>query len=122
MDNPINAAEGILQAEDDAAAAVAVAPRVTKHGIESQIAGVNYMRLSDAAEALGQPVSTAMECTTLCLITMSNGFLVIGKSACVSPENYNRELGCEIAYKDAFDQIWALEGYLLRERLSGVSR
>lgn len=54
---------------------------------------------------------------TICVLTMKNGFKVIGKSACAHPENFDAELGQKIAYDDAFKQIWALEGYLLREEL-----
>lgn len=54
---------------------------------------------------------------TICRLTMKNGFTVVGKSACAHPENFNKELGEKIAYDDAFKQIWALEGYLLREAL-----
>ena len=58
---------------------------------------------------------------TLCFITMQNGYIVVGKSAPASPDNFNREIGEHFAYKDAFRQIWPLEGYLLRERLSKQS-
>lgn len=55
--------------------------------------------------------------TTVCCLVLENGFTVIGKSAPVSPLNFNEELGRKIAYEDARDKIWGLEGYLLRERL-----
>lgn len=54
---------------------------------------------------------------TICILTLENGFTVVGKSACAHPENFNKELGEKIAYDDAFKQIWPLEGYLLREAL-----
>lgn len=54
---------------------------------------------------------------TVCVLTLKNGFQVVGKSACADPANFNAELGQKIAYDDAFRQIWALEGYLLREQL-----
>lgn len=54
---------------------------------------------------------------TVCVLTLRNGFTVTGESACASPENFDQELGRKIARTNARDKIWALEGYLLRERL-----
>lgn len=54
---------------------------------------------------------------TVCCITLRNGFLVIGESSCVHAENFNEQIGRDIAFKNAREKIWALEGYLLREKL-----
>lgn len=54
---------------------------------------------------------------TVCCLTLQNGFNVVGKSAPVSPDNFNEEMGRTIARKDAVNQIWALEGYLLKSKL-----
>lgn len=54
---------------------------------------------------------------TVCLLTLQNGFNVIGESACASPANFNKEIGEDIAYKKAVEKIWQLEGYLLKEKL-----
>lgn len=54
---------------------------------------------------------------TVCCITLTNGFTVTGESACASPENFDKALGEQIAFKNARDKIWQLEGYLLRQRL-----
>lgn len=40
-----------------------------------------------------------------------------GESACASPENFDPEIGRKIAYDNAFNKIWLLEGYLLKEKL-----
>jgi hypothetical protein len=55
---------------------------------------------------------------TLCILTLRNGFLVTGESSCVSVENFDSDIGRELAYKDAVKKVWLLEGYLLRERTS----
>ncbi|MGZ8432812.1 MAG: Gp49 family protein [Candidatus Binatia bacterium] len=60
---------------------------------------------------------TTQSTLTIAVMTLENGFTVVGKSACAHPENFNEELGQKIAYDDAFSQVWALEGYLLREAL-----
>lgn len=78
---------------------------VTKDFIESRILHTEFLR----PEYQGT--------LTLCIMTMDNGFSVVGKSACAHPDNFNEELGKKIARDDAFSQVWALEGYLLREAL-----
>lgn len=55
---------------------------------------------------------------TVCCLKLRNGFTVTGESAAASPENFNEEIGRKIARSNARDKIWALEGYLLREKLS----
>ena len=54
---------------------------------------------------------------TLCVLTLKNGFTVVGESACASPENFDTEIGERLARDNAINKIWPLEGYLLRERL-----
>lgn len=55
---------------------------------------------------------------TICVLTLKNGFNVVGKSAAVSLENFDKEIGESVAFDDARDQIWTLEGYLLKEKLN----
>ena len=54
---------------------------------------------------------------TVCCMTLKNGFTVTGESACASPENFDKEIGEKIAYANAREKIWALEGYLLKQEL-----
>lgn len=54
---------------------------------------------------------------TICLITMRNGFTVIGKTAPADPANFNAELGRKFAREDAIRQLWPLMGFALRDRL-----
>lgn len=54
---------------------------------------------------------------TVCCLTLKNGFNVIGESAAASPENFDREIGQNIARDNARNKIWALEGYLLKTKL-----
>ena len=80
------------------------APRLTPEHIDSVIVSSDYHIFKDT-------------CLTVCCLTLENGFTVTGESACVSPENFNEEIGQSIAFDNARDKIWALEGYLLREQL-----
>lgn len=58
---------------------------------------------------------------TVCLLTLWNGFNVIGQSACVDPTGFNKELGEELAKSDATGKIWELEGYLLKTIDAGLA-
>ena len=49
---------------------------------------------------------------TICQIELHSGFCVIGTSSCINPEDFNLAVGQDIAYKNAFDKLWELEGYL----------
>lgn len=55
---------------------------------------------------------------TVCCLRLRNGFTVTGESAAASPENFDEKVGRMIARSNARAKIWALEGYLLREKLS----
>lgn len=93
------------------------APRLTPDLIDAQIVGEYSGRASDLFK--GAPIGDAMKCLTICVLTLKNGFTIVGKSACASPENYDAELGHKIARDDARKQIWALEGYALKNALCG---
>lgn len=104
------------------------APRLTPDHIESVIDGVVYFTAADGYRAdpcydpnstpsSALPVPQSLELLTFCVITLKNGFTVTGESACASPENFNEEIGRKIAYENARNKIWMLEGYLLKEKL-----
>lgn len=107
-----------LQITDEASAAVAVAPRVTLQSIEDKISAEYAFTADKAVEAINAPVMDELKVLTVVIIVMKNGFNVIGKSAPASPENFNAELGRKFAREDAIRQLWHLEGYALREKLS----
>lgn len=54
--------------------------------------------------------------TTICCLVLRNGFTVIGESSCISPKNFDAEIGRKIARENAKNKIWALEGYLLKQK------
>ena len=53
--------------------------------------------------------------TTVCQLTLANGFTVSGESAVVSRENFNAEIGNKVARENARAKVWPLEGYRLKE-------
>lgn len=92
------------------------APRLNPAHIDAQIAAEFTGRASDLFK--GCPVHPALDCLTICVMVLKNGYTLVGKSACASPENFNAEIGNKIARDDARNQIWALEGYALRSKLA----
>lgn len=100
------------------------APRITPAHIDSLIIDRLFFTAYEAS--IGQEVSPqerpliAMQAhglLTFCVLTLRNGFTVTGESACASPENFDAGIGRDIAFKNAREKVWLLEGYLLKERL-----
>lgn len=101
------------------------APRITPAYIDSLIIDRLFFTAYEAS--IGQDVSpqerpfVAMQAhglLTFCVLTLRNGFTVTGESACASPENFDAGIGRDIAFKNAREKIWLLEGYLLKQRLA----
>jgi len=107
------------------------APRVAPDHIAGVIVSEHYFTARDGRRAVEAGSSTGrevpatgdvdlrpLELLTFCVLVLKNGFTVTGESACASPENFDAELGRDIARRNAVAKIWLLEGYLLKERLS----
>lgn len=108
------------------------APRLTPDHIDSVIQSVHYFTAGDGyagalvfseefnslpeGERFINPPQQ-LDLLTFCVIVLKNGFTVTGESACASPENFNAEIGQKVAYENARNKIWQLEGYLLKEKL-----
>lgn len=56
--------------------------------------------------------------TSICILTLKNGFQVIGKAGVVRDELFDKEVGEKVSREKAVDQIWLLEGYLLQEKIN----
>ena len=103
------------------------APRLTPDYIDSVIQSVHYFTAADGAlnadnnydPLVGAP--SQLYLLTHCVLVLKNGFTVTGESACASPENFDRIIGQKIAYENARNKIWELEGYLLKEKLYQVN-
>lgn len=106
-----------------------IAPRITPELIESKIKSEFYFTalqgarmgmIDGAVEKLEPfaPLEPALGLLTLCILVLANGFTVLGESACVSPANFNQEDGRKYARENAFNKIWVLEGYRLKEALA----
>ena len=79
--------------------------KVTEEMIDEWIKDTDFLRLQGTT-------------TTICQLTLKNGFVVIGTSACMDPTNFNESMGRKIAFKDAKDKCWELLGFhLATERM-----
>lgn len=89
---------------------------------EIQAKGLNAPRLNpqmiDAAIVSEQYHVFPGTTMTVCALSLRNGYIVTGESAAASPENFDQDIGRKIARDNARNKIWALEGYLLREKLA----
>ena len=113
-----------------------VAPRITPADIEANITSEHYFTAADgvagaftnAEIAQGRGVypdeigclKTPLTLLTFCVLILRNGFTVTGESACASPENFNAEIGRQIARQNAVAKIWPLMGYELRSKLAAA--
>lgn len=59
-------------------------------------------------------VITMFDKCTVVSCKLPNGFVITESSACVSPENYNEEIGFENCVERIKNKLWELEGYRLQ--------
>jgi hypothetical protein len=117
---------GSLEETERMSAAVARAPRVKLKDIQEAIEtrididGTTLAALQIQRIGVTRQLPSPLETFSICLLVMRNGFVVIGKSAPASPENFDPELGRTYAYEDAVRQLWPLMGYALRDKLAAV--
>lgn len=80
--------------------------KVTIEDLTEMIAATEYFR------------SAANPLLTVCIITLNTGFSVVGKSACIAQETLDEQIGCDMAYEHAFDQLWDLQGFHLKSLMA----
>lgn len=100
------------------------APKVTEADIEAAIrleyyiTGEQLTRYTTPVLGPAGPLLndvSGLNCLTLCVLVLRNGFTVTGESACVSPGNFDETLGRQIARKSAIAKVWPLLGYALKD-------
>jgi hypothetical protein len=92
--------------QDELNQALAASPspdRVTPEYLRSRIANQTF---------------THIGLLTICVLTLDNGFMVTGESACADPANYRADIGEKIAYDMAERKIWPLLGFALKEAMA----
>lgn len=109
-----------MSIEDEIIAKGLTAPRITPADIEASIVREDYFTAANGvAGANGTVPSDAdnLRLLTFCVLSLKNGFTVVGESACVSPENFIAEIGRKVARDNAVNKVWLLLGFSLAERL-----
>ena len=104
-----------------------LAPRVTPAAIEDAIASEHYFTAAEGVEGHAEHTIEGdwiapdpLHLLTFCVLVLRNGFTVTGESACASPENFDAEIGRQIARQNAVAKLWPLLGYELRSKLHAV--
>lgn len=72
--------------------------KVTPEDLDNLVAGANYIRIPDTT-------------LVICVLELTSGFLIIGKSACLNREDFDEVVAQNIALKNAKEKLWELEGY-----------
>ena len=77
-----------------------MAEKVTQEWIDDIIfdSKVHYERIEDTT-------------VTICVIELPSRYVLVGHSACINMWDYDQVVGEEIAFNNAKNQLWALEGY-----------
>ena len=92
-------------------------PKVVPDDLENEIAMTSYI---NAGHATDSAASSSLRCLTICILTLKNGFTVLGQSACVDRRNYDKALGEGYARADAVKKLWPLLGFRLADKLYGA--
>lgn len=74
---------------------------LTKDDLKALVVKEYYHRIPDST-------------VTVCALTLKNGFVVVGDSACIDPRKFDEEIGRQVAFDDAIEKVWELEGYRMK--------
>ena len=103
-------------------------PRITPQDIEGVITSEMYFTAAEgflghawATDARAIKPPEHLDRVTICVLTLRNGYTIVGTSACASPENFDATIGRKIARQNATQQIWPLLGYVLRSTINAQS-
>ena len=77
--------------------------KLTLDDLQAKVVGELFVKVGDTT-------------TIVCNLLLENGFVVTGTSACIDPAIFDEVIGKQIAYDNAIDKMWQLEGYLLKQR------
>ena len=71
--------------------------KLTPDYLQSLIESKEYVQISDRS--------------LVCIIHLKSGYDLHGISSVMDKNNFSKEIGEEVAYKNAFDKLWELESY-----------
>lgn len=82
--------------------------KVTEEMVTASIVKAEYTVLQDGR-------------TTICLLTLDNGFTVRGESSCVVKDNFDQTVGEHYSSLDARRKVWAFLGFRLADKLASIA-
>jgi len=87
---------------------------------EKRLVQDNKLSLEDLKSTIKETQFVTLgEKTMVCILTLKNGFEVVGTSAPVDKKNFNYEIGKKISYEKALNKLWETEGYRLQCAMFG---
>lgn len=106
---------------------IPAAPRLSMDFIESRIASEHYFTAEDGVGRASKGQTSdfgknpaGLSQLTFCVLVLRNGTKVVGiNHGSIDPNQHSAEQGRTSARAAAVEQIWQLEGYLLRQLVAG---
>ena len=101
--------------------------RVTLNAIENRIVKTFYFNLADvmaAGKQEGLPLELSssqiedLSRITVCALLLDNGYVQLGTSAAADLLNFDSERGRGAARNNAFNQLWPLFGFEMRNKIT----
>lgn len=91
--------------------------KITKQDVEDSIKSAYTFNASDALFSISNGLVNEEEAerTTICFMTLHNGYTVVGVSTVAFIENFDEEVGNAEAYKDAENKVWPLLAFLYKQ-------
>jgi ATP-dependent protease HslVU (ClpYQ) peptidase subunit len=81
-----------------------------KENLESNNGKISYDFIQNLAENADIKYLHPTSRTRLCIMTLDSGHDIVGKAQVLDPNNDVEEIGNEIAFENAREQIWAVCG------------
>ena len=111
-----------LEASEALAAEGATAPRISLEDIYSEIAQCYYItgdRVAGHANHIDYETRAVRKAElgvfTICMMVLSSGFIVVGRSSPISPENFDESKGRTFAYEECIRQLWPLFAFAAKQ-------
>ena len=76
--------------------------KLTKTFLEDEIKNVQYHNFPNSL-------------TTVCMITLKNNYDVIGFSSCIDSSIFDKDLGEQYSYENAFEKLWDLYAFKFKK-------
>lgn len=112
-----------LRVTDDIGGEGATAPRITLDYILGQIGRVYYTdgqtlaRYASHIDTVDRVMAASADLSlfTVCMMVLKSGFIVVGKSAPLSRDNYDAGKGRLFSYEECVRQLWPLFAFAAKQ-------